>query len=398
MKHDWEYKKLGEVLEIPSRNGLSKPTSIRGEGVPMISMGELFANPIIKNSVECPLVPVTDNELNSSKLEIGDLLFARQSLSLEGAGKCSFVESCNNPTVFESHLIRIRVKKDVVEPKFIFDYFLSPFGKLEIRKRVYQVAAAGIKGSELVQIPVPVPPLPTQQSIVSELDSLSQIIADCKETLKDYDALEQSIFYDMFGDPVKNEKGWEVKKLEDICSNIVDCPHSTPTKSDVPTIYPCIRTSELRNGEIYWDSMQYVEEEEYKNRIVRLQPQKDDIVFGREGSIGGAVILPEGYQFCLGQRTMLLRVDESIIHSIFLHRVILSDWVKNQIMDKNVASTVAHVNVKDVKAFLIPLPPLPLQQQFASKIEAIEQMKSETKKALQEAETLFNARMDYWFN
>lgn len=390
MKHDWEYKKLGEISTIAAGQGAPQGDSnYSTQGTPFIKAGNLIdlINGIDENNIQ----KVTEDVAKSHKLRLypsGSILFAKSGMScMKG-----YVYTTKNDCYVVSHLA-------IVIPTKINASYLNFF--LQVKKPnslVKDEAYPSISLKDISDIEVPYPTKGQQTAIVSELDTLSKIIADCKETLKDYDALEQSIFYDMFGDPVKNEKGWEVKKLEDICSNIVDCPHSTPTKSDVPTIYPCIRTSELRNGEIYWDSMQYVEEEEYKNRIVRLQPQKDDIVFGREGSIGGAVILPEGYQFCLGQRTMLLRVDESIIHSIFLHRVILSDWVKNQIMDKNVASTVAHVNVKDVKAFLIPIPPLPLQQQFASKIEAIEQMKSETKKALQEAETLFQARMDYWFN
>lgn len=388
MKHDWEYKKLGEVAEIIG--GSTPKTNIKeywdGDYF-WITPAELKGDRFIK-STSRTITDLAVENTNLSLLPKGTVLLSSRA----PIGKVAIADVpmyCNQG--FKNIICGEKLNNNYV-------YWLL-YGKTEYLNSLGVGATFKEISKKIVEnIPIPLPPLSTQQSIVSELDSLSKIIADCKETLKDYDALEQSIFYDMFGDPVKNEKGWEVKKLEDICSNIVDCPHSTPTKSDVPTIYPCIRTSELRNGEIYWDSMQYVEEEEYKNRIVRLQPQKDDIVFGREGSIGGAVILPEGYQFCLGQRTMLLRVDESIIHSIFLHRVILSDWVKNQIMDKNVASTVAHVNVKDVKAFLIPIPPLPLQQQFASKIEAIEQMKSETKKALQEAETLFQARMDYWFN
>ena len=195
-----------------------------------------------------------------------------------------------------------------------------------------------------------------------------------------------------------NEKGWEVKTLQDVCSHIVDCPHSTPKKVEYETQYPCIRTSELKGGTVQWDTMQYLDEVEYKIRIARLKPLAGDIVFGREGSIGDAVILPNGYFFSLGQRTMLLRANNNLISNVFLHRTILSEWVKRQIDAVNVSSTVAHVNIKDFKLFDIPLPPLSLQQSFASKIEAIEKQKEQIKQSIKEVETLFNSRMDYYFN
>lgn len=242
-----------------------------------------------------------------------------------------------------------------------------------------------------------IPPKFQQEAIVSELDEINSLLALKREQLQKYDKLAQSLFYEMFGDPVENEKGWVVKKLESVCTNIVDCPHSTPKKVDYLTSYPCIRTSELRGGSICWDSMQYLDEDEYNIRIARLKPEAGDIIFGREGTIGDAVILPDGYSFCLGQRTMLLRVDSDLVSNIFLHRTILSEWVKTQIRAVNVSSTVAHVNIKDFKQFNIPLPPLSLQQQFASRIEQIESQKQQVQAAIEKLETLLASRMQYWF-
>ena len=186
--------------------------------------------------------------------------------------------------------------------------------------------------------------------------------------------------------------------MNDLCEYIVDCPHSTPIKSKSITKYPCIRTSELKGGSISWDSMQYLEKDEYEKRITRLKPIAGDIVFGREGTIGDAVVLPEGYFFSLGQRTMLLRAKNELISNIYLHKTLMSEWIRKQISNVNVSSTVAHVNIKDFKSFDVPLPPLSLQQEFAAKVEAIEAMKVKVRQSLKEAETLFNERMDYYFN
>lgn len=185
----WDMKVLEELLKIPSRNGLTKPTAIRGAGVPMISMGEMFANPIITDKVEASLVPVTQRELDSSQVISGDLLFARQSLSLEGAGKCSYVKSCQNPTVFESHLIRIRVDDKIVLPKYVYSFFRTNSGITEIRKRVYQVAAAGIKGSELIKIPIPVPHLSLQQLFVERVEAIEKQKELINQSIKDVQTL-----------------------------------------------------------------------------------------------------------------------------------------------------------------------------------------------------------------
>ena len=172
---EWKTYKLEDLLSIPVRNGLTKPSAIRGKGVKMIGMGELFANETIRG-IEMPRVPVTDSELKLSAIEKGDLLFARQSLTLEGAGKCSLVREVTEPTVFESHIIRCRVNKNLVLPEYLYYYFKSRLGRHKIECIVEQVAAAGIRGKDLIRIEIPIPDMHTQRSIVDCLSTLDEKI------------------------------------------------------------------------------------------------------------------------------------------------------------------------------------------------------------------------------
>lgn len=167
---------LKDLLLEPIRNGLTKPKAIRGRGVPMIAMGEIFANNRIF-SFPMERVPVTDKELSSSSIYEGDLLFARQSLVLEGAGKCCIVKEVNEPTVFESHLIRVRLDNSKALPDYIYYYFNSYQGKENIKTIVEQVAAAGIRGRDLVNLYIPIPPITVQQQILQVLMSIDDKIA-----------------------------------------------------------------------------------------------------------------------------------------------------------------------------------------------------------------------------
>ena len=167
--------KFEDVLMIPIRNGLTKPKAVRGAGVKMIAMGEIFAHTRI-GALDMDRVPVTEKELSASKIENGDLLFARQSLVLEGAGKCSIVTSVTEPTVFESHLIRARVNKNIADPYFVFYYFNSPHGRENIKTIVEQVAAAGIRGSDLIKLSIPCPPLSVQRKVARILCTLDEKI------------------------------------------------------------------------------------------------------------------------------------------------------------------------------------------------------------------------------
>ena len=226
---EWKEYKLSELLEIPIRNGLTKPKAIRGQGVKMIGMKEIFAYDIIRNC-DMELVPITDKELASSSIIEEDLLFARQSLTLEGAGKCSIVGSVNDDTVFESHLIRVRINKKLANPYFIYYYFNSRYGKEQIKGLVQQVAAAGIRGKELINLMIKCPSLPTQQKIAKILSSLDDKIEVNRRINEQLEELAQALFKSWFvdfepfkdGEFVESElgmipKGWKVGKLGELC-------------------------------------------------------------------------------------------------------------------------------------------------------------------------------------
>lgn len=380
MREGWSYKKLGELATFI--NGYPfKPSDWKDCGRRIIRIQNLNNPKALYNYY--------DGDIDAKYLvSNGDVL-------ISWSGSLGVFEWSEDEAILNQHIFKVVFNKGDINKRF-FEYVVSSRIN-EMKTKVHGITMQHITKRDFDVIPIPIPPLSEQQRIVNELDLLSSIIEKKKAQLKEYDQLAQSIFYDMFGDSIENPKGWEVKKMQDVCSHIVDCPHSTPKKVEYNTLYPCIRTSELKGGTVQWDTMQYLDEDEYKIRIARLKPLAGDIVFGREGSIGEAVILPNGYFFSLGQRTMLLRANSTLTTNVFLHRTILSEWVKRQIDAVNVSSTVAHVNIKDFKLFDIPLPPLSLQQSFAEKIEAIEKQKSLIQQSIAETQTMFDYTMDKYF-
>ena len=170
---NWEEKQFGELYKIPSRNGLSKPSRVRGSGYKMINMGELFSNDRIYN-IDMELVPLTDKEKENAKVEKEDLLFARQSLVASGAGKCSIVMETDDMTVFESHLIRVRLDSSIANPMFYYYYFKSPFSPM--KAIVQHSVQAGIKASDLEKLIVAVPSIEIQTKVVEVLSLIDNMI------------------------------------------------------------------------------------------------------------------------------------------------------------------------------------------------------------------------------
>ena len=240
-------------------------------------------------------------------------------------------------------------------------------------------------------IEIPVPDLDTQKNCVDVLEKCNKIIKSYQKQLKSFDTLVKSRFIELFGDGQ-----YTMKRVEEVCSYVVDCPHTTP-KYEGKLVNPAIRTTEIKKGYIIWDTMRYVSDEEYEERVSRLKPKAGDIVYGREGTFGNAAILPRGYKFCLGQRVMLLRPDYKQCLSEYLLYAVISDDVYRQAKAKNNASTVAHVNVKDVKQFTIPVPQLKLQEQYADFVAQTDKSKLAVQKSLDELETLKKSLMQEYF-
>jgi len=165
----------------------------------MVNMGELFAYPRIRN-ISMDLVPIDVKE-HHYLLETGDLLFARQSLVLSGAGQCSIFLGNDSPTVFESHLIRCRLNPISSNPLFYFYFFRSPDGRRVIEAIVEQGAgASGIRGSDLVNVQVPNPSKQIQDEVAGLLGSIDDRITLLRETNSTLEAIAQALFKSWFVD------------------------------------------------------------------------------------------------------------------------------------------------------------------------------------------------------
>ena len=370
----WEWKRLGDVCTKPEY-GYTTSAKIDGSGPKFLRTTDITKSTFDWDSVPfCEQIP--DDE-EKYQLRDGDILISRA-----GSVGASFVVKNPPRAVFASYLIRFQPKKEL-DPNFA-DFFLkSNLFKNQLGGSTTGTTLQGVNAQNLAKIKIPLPPPNVQRQIVAVLEQADALTG----------ALLQSVFYEMFGDPVRNERGWEVLALEELSSHIIDCPHSTPEYEDGITPFPCIRTTELKDGYIDWTQMKYLNEKNYFERINRLTPNEGDIVFGREGSFGVAVRVPKNVKLCLGQRVMLFRPDPKYCNSEFLWALLNSDAILRQANSKTSGSTVAHINVTDIKKFGGICPPLALQQQFARIVEEMERVRERQAESGRQIEALCGGLM-----
>ena len=191
---------FGSLFLEPLRNGVTKPKRVRGSGYKMVNMGEIFSLSFIQNQT-MDRVPLTDKEKAATLLQNNDLLFARQSLVRDGAGKCSIFLNDNEPVCFESHIIRVRLNQELCYPMFYYYFFSSRLGKNTMDKIIEQGAgAAGIRGSDLAKLEVPYIEYSKQKEIADSLYSFDQKIQLNTQINQTLEQIAQALFKSWFVD------------------------------------------------------------------------------------------------------------------------------------------------------------------------------------------------------
>ena len=246
--------------------------------------------------------------------------------------------------------------------------------------------------------PIPVPPIAEQEKIVAELDCLSGIIEKKKQQLKELDNLAQSIFYEMFGDPVENDMGWDVKKLGEVC-DVRDGTHDSPKYLENSEYVLVTSKNITSGGDIDFTTANYISKEDYDAINKRSYVDFGDIIMAMIGTIGKPIIVKEtSRKFCIKNVALIKFEDSTFVTNTYIQALLSNDSYASYIQGNNKGGTQKFIALGTIRKLLIPIPPLALQQDFASKIEAIEKQKELIAQSIKETETLFNSRMDYYFN
>ena len=389
MREGWEYKKLGEVASSELGKTLNKSKDT-GKLYPYICavnvLWDMIDFTILKHAF------FEKEEIDRYSVRKGDLLVCEGG----DTGRSAIWEK-EEPVLYQNALHRVRFTTEM-EARFAMYclWHLKNNGQID-QKYSKGVTIKHLVKSSLLSIELPVPPLSTQQSIVSELDKINELISLKKEQLKDYDNLAQSIFYEMFGDPVVNEKGWEVKKLREVCECITDGDHMPPPKSDKGVPFVTIGNINKETRQIEFDKTFFVPKDYFDNIPYTKKPKQGDILYTVTGSYGIPLLIAYDKEFCFQRHIGLLRPN-GLVNSIYLYMWASNKSVKGQA--DVVATGIAQktISLNSLRGFNITLPPLPLQQLFAQRIELIEKQKAEVQRTIKDLETLLASRMQYWFD
>lgn len=370
MRQGWEIKRLGEIGTFQRGGGFLKSDYVE-DGFPCIHYGQIHTRFGVKTLSHLTCIP---KQLALSKSKIahkGDIVIAITSEDVEGSCKCTAwmgdydVAVGGHAAIFRHNL----------NPAFVAYYFRGAYFQTAKTVFAHGSKVVEIKPNDIATIKIAYPSLPEQEKIVAELDCLSGIIEKKKQQLKEYDALAQSIFYEMFGNPIDNEKGWEVKKWEEVFDTRTGKLNANVMNENGK--YPFFTCSK----DIF-----YIDTYAFDCEALLLA--------GNNATANYDVKYYKG-KFNAYQRTYVLTLKDNSLYKFF--KFALENKL-SLLQEQSIGGMTKYLTLGILHKIEFIVPPLALQQEFADKIEAIEKQKALIKHSITQTEELFNARMAYYFN
>ena len=338
----------------------------------------------------------SSNELTKS---INEYLFEDESL-IFGTGGLASIHFCNEKFAVSTDCFVIQPKdKKRVFSKFVY-YYLS--GNMNILESGFK--GAGLKHISkdyLENIEIPLPNLATQQRIAAILDQADAIIQNNRAIVQKYDALTQSLFLDMFGDPVKNEKGFEKSTVGEQCN--VKGGKRVPKNEKLVkenTGFPYIKAGNIKKGIVTTKDLEYLLPQT-REKLKRYLVNEGDVCITVVGvNIGDIGIVPkELHKANLTENANKLLINDSKkLNNFYLAFYLQMDFVQQEIKKRTMAVGVPKLALFRIEQIELLLPPLELQNLFAERVAVIEAQKQQAQLELAKSEELFQSLLQRAFN
>jgi type I restriction enzyme S subunit len=385
-------KKIGDVFKVTSGGTPSrkKEEYFTDGTIPWVKTGDLKGK-----FVNTPEEYITALAIENSSAKV----FPKNTvlLAMYGAtiGACSIlpIEAATNQAC------GAMLPSEECDPTYLYYYLLSI--KEELIRKGVGGAQPNISGSIIKDTKIPLPPLDQQKKIASILDAADAYRQKTKALILKYDELTQSLFLDMFGDPVTNPKGWETKELQHVTTKIGS--GATPTGGK--EAYKSEGISLIRSLNIYDNRFQYKNlafiDDEQASKLKNVIVEQDDVLFNITGaSVCRSTVVPiDVLPARVNQHVSIIRAEKSILHSLFISHLLISESVKRVLLGVGAGggAVMEAITKKQLQEYKIITPPLDMQNQFAERVQTIEAQKAQAQESLDKAEELFNSLLQKAF-
>ena len=309
------------------------------------------------------------------------------SITVSARGTIGYTAIRTEPFVPVVRLITLTPKSEVIDLDYLF--YATQNYKFEG------------SGTSIPQLTVPMlkkykfqlPEMSRQKAIAVKFEKLDQLISLRKQQLAKLDELVKARFVEMFGDPVRNEKGWNTYALAEMCDGIGDGLHGTP-EYDENGEYPFINGNNLIDGVIQINaSTKKVNKKTYEKHYIKIS--QNAILLSINGTLG-KIAFYNGEQVMLGKSACYCNLKDEV-NRIFVYKIMKTDAFAGYLEDNSTKSTIKNVGLKAIREYRLIAPPLSLQNQFAVFAEYVDQQKQTVQQSLEKLELMKKALMQEYF-
>ena len=283
-----------------------------------------------------------------------------------------------------------------VNQKYLSYFLNSSHIQSVIKSKTMAVGVPKLALFRIKEIPVSLPPLETQKKIASILDAADAYRQKTKALIQKYDELTQSLFLEMFGDPVTNSKGWPIHQINKVCSKVTDGTHDTPSRIDHGERF--ITGKHIRPYKIDFDSSDFVALEVHREIFRRCNPEYGDVLYTNIGAnVGTAAFNNVRYEFSM-KNVALFKPLKTDLNGRFLEYFLNSENMKEEVIRiASLGGAQKFLSLKDLRKLKVALPPIEIQNDFEVRIEKIEKQKVQAQESLEKAEELFSSLLQRAF-
>ena len=281
----------------------------------------------------------------------------------------------NEERVIVSPLYNVFSVSEQLDQQYLYYYLKSDFAIQKIRAVATGSVRDNLKLAMLYEFPIEIPVIAEQRKIVDRLDRVKWLIELREKELQSLDELIKARFVELFGNPITNDKGWNVAELNSVCDGIGDGLHGTPEYDDSGE-YPFINGNNLMNGTIeITPATKMVNEDTYKKHYIELT--KNAILLSINGTLGKMAFY-NGEEVMLGKSACYCNLKPEINRD-FVYGVMKTDAFAGYLERNATTSTIKNVGLKAIRGFKLILPPKNLQNQFVEFSKQIDKSKSHKK-------------------
>ena len=392
MRDNWQTARLGDLCTIKGRIGFRGYTRQdlveKGEGAITLSPSNIVDDKL--NLDKCQYISwFKYDESPEIMIFEGDIIYAKTA----SIGKVALVKGLPEKATINPQFVVFKNIK--CNRSFLYYAVRSNSFKEQVSLITNGVAIPTVSQSNLEKLQIKLPSDSEQRRIVDEMDLLSSIIDKKKVQLRELDTLAQSIFYEMFGNPVENEKGWNEKKLGDVC--VIERggsprPIDSFITEDAGGV-SWIKIGDATEGGMVINStkQRITQEGAKKSRFVH----KGDFLLSNSMSFGKPYIL--GIDGCIHDGWLVIRDNNCTFNKIYLYYYLGCPQTYDAFKGMAVGGVVNNLNKDMVKGVKVAIPNMGLQESFAEKISSIELQKDTINRSITESQKLFDYTMDKYF-